>query len=328
MTTLTIAKALNTALRTSMENDPSVIVMGEDVGKLGGVFRITDGLQKDFGEHRVLDTPLAESGIIGTAIGLALHGFRPVCEIQFDGFVFPGYDQIVSQLAKMHFRSQGKLAMPVVVRIPFGGGIGAVEHHSESPESLFAHVAGLKVVACANPADAHSMLRQAIASDDPVIFFEPKRRYWEKGEVDLDATPPPLHSSRVVRPGSTATVVTYGPSVKTCLDAATAAATDGIDLEVIDLRTLSPLDLGPVFSSVRRTGHVVVVSEAPGESSVASEVVARVQQECFYSLEAPVLRVTGFDTPYPPSKVEEDYLPDLDRVLDAVDRSLAHRERG
>ena len=328
MTTLTIAKALNTALRTSMENDPSVIVMGEDVGKLGGVFRITDGLQKDFGEHRVLDTPLAESGIIGTAIGLALHGFRPVCEIQFDGFVFPGYDQIVSQLAKMHFRSQGKLAMPVVVRIPFGGGIGAVEHHSESPESLFAHVAGLKVVACANPADAHSMLRQAIASDDPVIFFEPKRRYWEKGEVDLEATPPPLHSSLVVRPGSTATVVTYGPSVKTCLDAATAAAADGIDLEVIDLRTLSPLDLGPVFASVRRTGHVVVVSEAPGESSVASEVVARVQQECFYSLEAPVLRVTGFDTPYPPSKVEEDYLPDLDRVLDAVDRSLAHRERG
>ena len=328
MTTLTIAKALNTALRTSMENDPSVIVMGEDVGKLGGVFRITDGLQKDFGEHRVLDTPLAESGIIGTAIGLALHGFRPVCEIQFDGFVFPGYDQIVSQLAKMHFRSQGKLAMPVVVRIPFGGGIGAVEHHSESPESLFAHVAGLKVVACANPADAHSMLRQAIASDDPVIFFEPKRRYWEKGEVDLEATPPPLHSSLVVRPGSTATVVTYGPSVKTCLDAATAAAADGIDLEVIDLRTLSPLDLGPVFASVRRTGHVVVVSEAPGESSVASEVVARVQQECFYSLEAPVLRVTGFDTPYPPSKVEEDYIPDLDRVLDAVDRSLAHRERG
>jgi 2-oxoisovalerate dehydrogenase E1 component beta subunit len=326
--TLTIAKALNTALRTSMEADPSVIVMGEDVGKLGGVFRITDGLQKDFGEHRVLDTPLAESGIIGTAIGLALHGFRPVCEIQFDGFVFPGYDQIVSQLAKMRYRSQGKLPMPVVVRIPFGGGIGAVEHHSESPESLFAHVPGLKVVACANPADAHSMLRQAIASDDPVIFFEPKRRYWEKGEVDLEATPPPLHSAQVVRPGSTATVVTYGPSVKTCLDAATAAAADGIDLEVIDLRTLSPLDLRPVFDSARRTGHVVVVSEAPGESSVSSEVVARVQQECFYSLEAPVLRVTGFDTPYPPSKVEEDFIPDLDRVLDAVDRSLAHRAKG
>jgi len=324
--TLTIAKALTTGLRTAMEHDPKVLVMGEDVGKLGGVFRITDGLQKDFGEHRVLDTPLAESGIIGTAVGLALHGFRPVCEIQFDGFVFPGFDQIVSQLAKLRFRSQGKLPMPVVVRIPFGGGIGAVEHHSESPESLFAHVPGLKVVACSNPADAYAMIQQAIASDDPVIFFEPKRRYWEKAEVDLEAVPQALHSSRVVRPGSTATLVTYGPTVRTCLDAATAAVSDGHDLEVIDLRTLSPLDLAPVFDSVRRTGHLVVVSEAPGEASVASEVVARVQQECFYSLQAPVLRVTGFDTPYPPSKVEEDYIPDLDRVLDAVDRSLAHRE--
>jgi 2-oxoisovalerate dehydrogenase E1 component beta subunit len=324
--TLTIAKALTTGLRTAMEHDPKVLVMGEDVGKLGGVFRITDGLQKDFGEHRVLDTPLAESGIIGTAVGLALHGFRPVCEIQFDGFVFPGFDQIVSQLAKLRFRSQGKLPMPVVVRIPFGGGIGAVEHHSESPESLFAHVPGLKVVACSNPADAYAMIQQAIASDDPVIFFEPKRRYWEKAEVDLEAVPQALHSSRVVRPGSTATLVTYGPTVRTCLDAATAAVSDGHELEVIDLRTLSPLDLAPVFDSVRRTGHLVVVSEAPGEASVASEVVARVQQECFYSLQAPVLRVTGFDTPYPPSKVEEDYIPDLDRVLDAVDRSLAHRE--
>jgi len=326
--TLTIAKALNTGLRTAMERDRKVLVMGEDVGKLGGVFRITDGLQKDFGEHRVLDTPLAESGIIGTAVGLALHGFRPVCEIQFDGFVFPAFDQIVSQLAKLRFRSQGKLPMPVVVRIPFGGGIGAVEHHSESPESLFAHVPGLKVVACANPSDAYAMIQQAIASDDPVIFFEPKRRYWEKAEVDLGATPPPLHSSRVVRSGATATLVTYGPTVRTCLDAATAAEADGLDLTVIDLRTLSPLDLVPVYDSVRDTGHAVVVSEAPGESSVASEVVARVQQECFYSLEAPVLRVTGFDTPYPPSKVEEDYIPDLDRILDAVDRSLAHRERG
>ncbi len=324
--TLTIAKALTTGLRTAMEHDPKVLVMGEDVGKLGGVFRITDGLQKDFGEHRVLDTPLAESGIIGTAVGLALHGFRPVCEIQFDGFVFPGFDQIVSQLAKLRFRSQGKLPMPVVVRIPFGGGIGAVEHHSESPESLFAHVPGLKVVACSNPADAYAMIQQAIASDDPVIFFEPKRRYWEKAEVDLEAVPQALHSSRVVRPGSTATLVTYGPTVRTCLDAAAAAVSDGHELEVIDLRTLSPLDLAPVFDSVRRTGHLVVVSEAPGEASVASEVVARVQQECFYSLQAPVLRVTGFDTPYPPSKVEEDYIPDLDRVLDAVDRSLAHRE--
>jgi pyruvate dehydrogenase E1 component beta subunit len=323
MAPTTLAKALNNGLRAAMERDPKVLVMGEDVGKLGGVYRVTDGLQKDFGEQRVLDTPLSESGIIGTAIGLAIRGFRPVCEIQFDGFVFPGFDQIVSQLAKLHYRSQGKVTVPVVVRIPFGGGIGAVEHHSESPESYFAHAAGLKVVACSNPADAYSMIQQAIACDDPVIFFEPKRRYWEKGEVDPDAEPPPLFASRVVRPGSTLTVATYGPMLKTCLGAATAAEADGHDLEVIDLRTLSPLDLDPVLESVRRTGHLVVVSEAPSESSIASEIAARVQQEAFYSLEAPVLRVTGFDTPYPPSKCEEDYLPDLDRVLDAVDRSMA-----
>jgi 2-oxoisovalerate dehydrogenase E1 component beta subunit len=323
MTQLTLAKALNEGLRAAMERNPKVIVMGEDVGKLGGVFRVTDGLQKDFGEQRVLDTPLAESGIIGTAVGLAIRGFRPVCEIQFDGFVFPGFDQIVSQLAKLHFRSQGTVTVPVVVRIPFGGGIGAVEHHSESPESFFAHVAGLKVVACSNPSDAYWMIQQAILADDPVIFFEPKRRYWEKGEVDPSADPPPLHASRVVRPGSTLTLAGYGPVLKTCLEAAAAAESEGKDLEVIDLRTLSPLDLDPVVESVRRTGHLVVVSEAPSESSITSEVAARVQQEAFYSLEAPVLRVTGFDTPYPPSKCEEDYLPDLDRVLDAVDRSLA-----
>ncbi|GAA2869819.1 alpha-ketoacid dehydrogenase subunit beta [Pseudonocardia halophobica] len=321
MTTMTLAKALNSGLRAAMELDPKVLVMGEDVGKLGGVFRVTDGLAKDFGEQRVLDTPLSESGIIGTAVGLAIRGFRPVCEIQFDGFVFPGFDQIVSQLAKVRFRSQGKVPMPVVVRIPFGGGIGAVEHHSESPESLFAHVAGLKVVACSNPDDAHWMIRQAIASDDPVIFFEPKRRYWEKGEVS-ETEPAPLFSSRVVRSGADVTVACYGPLVKTCLEAAAAAEAEGTDIEVIDLRSLSPLDLGPVFGSVRRTGRLVVVSEAPSEASVTSEVAARVQEECFHSLEAPVLRVTGFDTPYPPSKCEDDYLPDLDRVLDGVDRAL------
>ncbi|MGQ0575154.1 MAG: alpha-ketoacid dehydrogenase subunit beta [Pseudonocardia sp.] len=323
MATLTMAKALNDGLRAAMERDPKVLIMGEDVGKLGGVFRVTDGLQKDFGEQRVLDTPLAESGIIGTAVGLAIRGFRPVCEIQFDGFVFPGYDQIVSQLAKLHYRSQGRVPMPVVVRIPFGGGIGAVEHHSESPEALFAHVAGLKVVACAHPADAFWMIQQAIACDDPVIFFEPKRRYWEKAEVDVTASPVPLFSAQVVRAGSTLTLVTYGPMVRTCLDAAVAAQADGLDLEVIDLRALSPLDLGPVVASVRRTGRLVVVAEAPSEASVAAEVAARVPEACFHSLEAPVLRVTGYDTPYPPSKCEEDYLPDLDRVLDGVDRSLS-----
>ncbi len=322
--TITLAKGLNQGLRAAMEADPKVIVIGEDVGKLGGVFRITDGLQKDFGERRVFDTPLGESGIIGTAVGLAVRGYRPVCEIQFDGFVFPAFDQIVSQLAKLHYRSQGKLRMPVVVRIPHGGGIGAVEHHSESPESYFAHTPGLKVVACSNPVDAYWMIQQAIACDDPVIFFEPKRRYWDKAALDPVPAPPPLFTSRVLRPGTTATVAAYGPMVRTVLDAATVAEqADGYQLEVIDLRTLSPLDLAPVFDSVRRTGRLICVSEAPSEASLTAEVAARVSQECFYSLEAPVLRVTGYDTPYPPAKCEEDYLPDLDRVLDAVDRVLA-----
>ncbi|MDV6011064.1 alpha-ketoacid dehydrogenase subunit beta [Haloechinothrix sp. LS1_15] len=326
--TLTIAKGLNLGLRSAMESDNKVVLLGEDIGRLGGVFRITDGLQKDFGEDRVLDTPLAESGIIGTAIGLAVRGYRPVCEIQFDGFIFPGFDQIVSQLSKLHYRTQGKVRVPIVVRVPYGGGIGAVEHHSESPESLFCHVAGLKVVSCSNPADAYWMMQQAIACDDPVLFFEPKRRYWEKGEVDTITEPAPLFASRTVRPANyqashTATLATYGPQVRTCLDAATAAEDDGISLDVIDLRSLSPLDLEPVFESVRRTGRLVVVTEAPSESSISSEVAARVQQECFYSLEAPVQRVTGFDTPYPPAKLEEHYLPDLDRVLYAVDQALA-----
>ncbi|MBV9845148.1 MAG: alpha-ketoacid dehydrogenase subunit beta [Kutzneria sp.] len=321
--TISLVKGLNLALRTCMERDPKVLVMGEDVGKLGGVFRVTDGLQKDFGEQRVLDTPLAEAGIIGTAIGLAVRGYRPVCEIQFDGFIFPGFDQIVSQLAKLHYRTQGRVKLPIVVRVPFGGGIGAVEHHSESPESYFAHTAGLRVVACSNPVDGYWMLQQAIECDDPVLFFEPKRRYHEKAQLDPTAKPYPLFKSRVLRNGTTATVATYGPMVRTCMDAAIAGAEDGVDLELIDLRTLSPLDLGPVYESVRRTGRLIVVSEAPSESSIASEIAARVQQECFYSLEAPVLRVTGFDTPYPPAKLEEGYLPDLDRVLDAVDRSLA-----
>jgi len=321
--TITMIKGLNQALRVSMERDPKVIVMGEDVGKLGGVFRVTDGLQKDFGEQRVLDTPLSESGIIGTAIGLAIRGYRPVCEIQFDGFIFPGFDQIVSQLAKLHYRTQGRIKLPIVVRVPFGGGIGAVEHHSESPESYFAHTAGLKVVACSNPVDAYWMLRQAIECDDPVLFFEPKRRYHEKAELDTTVAPQPLFSSRVLRKGSTATIATYGPMVRTSMDAAIAGAEDGLDLEVIDLRSLSPLDLAPVYESVRRTGRLIVVSEAPSEASIAGEIAAKVQQECFYSLEAPVLRVTGFDTPYPPAKLEENFLPDLDRVLAAVDRSLS-----
>jgi len=320
---MSMVQALNAGLRRSLESDPKVLIMGEDIGKLGGVFRVTDGLQKDFGEDRVVDTPLAESGIVGTAIGLALAGYRPVVEIQFDGFVYPAYDQIVTQLAKMHARSLGYVRLPIVIRIPFGGGIGAVEHHSESPEAYFAHTAGLRVVSCSNPVDAYWMLQQAVASDDPVIFFEPKRRYWTKADVDTEATPAPLSGARVVRSGDACTLVAYGPMVATCLEAAAAAAEEGRELEVIDLRSLSPLDFDTVTASVERTGRLVVVHEAPTFLGVGSEIAATVTERSFYHLQAPVLRVGGYHMPYPPSRVEEDYLPDLDRVLDAVDRSLA-----
>lgn len=327
MTGLTVSRALNEGLRRALEQDPKVLLMGEDVGRLGGVFRVTDGLQKDFGEHRVVDTPLAESGIVGTAIGLALRGYRPVCEIQFDGFVYPAFDQIVSQLAKMRYRSRGRLALPVVIRIPFGGGIGAVEHHSESPEALFAHIGGLRVVACADAADAFTMIQQAVRCDDPVIFFEPKRRYWDRAEVDTDAdlaAATPLDRARVVVAGESVTLVSYGPTVKVAVAAAAAARQEGHGVEVVDLRSLSPLDVGTVAASVRRTGRCVVAHEAPVFVGFGAEIAARVGEECFYHLEAPVLRVGGFATPYPPSRLEEHYLPDLDRVLDAVDRALAY----
>ncbi|AXI77265.1 alpha-ketoacid dehydrogenase subunit beta [Peterkaempfera bronchialis] len=325
MTTATIVQALNSALRASLEEDPKTLVMGEDVGRLGGVFRVTEGLHKDFGETRVFDTPLAESGIVGTAIGLALRGYRPVLEIQFDGFVYPAFDQIVSQLAKMHARALGHIRLPVTIRIPYAGGIGAVEHHSESHEALFAHTAGLRVVTPSNAGDAYWMLRQAIADDDPVIFLEPKRRYWDKGELTTAGPAPrPLHQAAVVRPGRDLTLLAYGPMVKVCLDAAAAAQAEGRSLEVVDLRSLSPVDFTTLQQSVERTHRAVVVHEAPVFLGMGAELAARLHERCFYSLEAPVLRVGGFHAPYPPSRVEDAFLPDLDRVLDAVDRALTY----
>ena len=319
-TTMTMAKALNEGLRRAMEKNAKVLLMGEDIGRLGGVFRITDGLQKDFGEDRVIDAPLAESAIVGTAVGLAIRGYRTVCEIQFDGFVYPAFDQIVSQVAKMHKRSDGVYTMGLVIRLPFQGGIGAIEHHSESPEPYFAQTAGLRVVSCSTPNDAYWMIQQSIEHDDPIIFCEPKSRYWEKGEVDLDEAPCGLFDAQVRRVGSDVTLIGYGASVKTMLRAAQTAETEGTSLEVIDARSVSPLDLDTMARSLEKTGRLVVVQESPHTASIGSEIVAELSQRCFYSLRAPGLRVSGYHVPYPPSRIEDDYRPSVDRILDAVSR--------
>lgn len=321
---VTMATSLNRALHDAMAEDERILVFGEDVGRLGGVFRITDRLQEVYGEDRCFDTPLAESAIVGTSLGLALYGYRPVPEIQFDGFSYPAFEQIVSHLAKYRNRSRGAVRLPVTVRMPYGGGIGAVEHHSESPESYWMHTAGLKVVTPGTPADAYAMLREAVASDDPVIFLEPKRRYWMKEEVELPATRPAMGRAVIQREGTHVTVIAYGPMVRTALEAADLAAEEGIDLEVLDLRSLNPLDTGTILESVTRTGHCVVVHEACRTLGVGAEVAARLQEEAFYHLEAPVLRAAAFDTPYPPAKLEEYWLPDADRILDLVDRSLRY----
>jgi len=323
---LSLAKAINAGLRDALAEDPRTLVMGEDVGRLGGVFRVTDGLFDAFGAERVVDTPLAEAGIVGTAIGLALRGYRPVCEIQFDAFVYPAFDQITSQLAKLHSRSGGRLTLPVVIRIPYGGGIGAVEHHSESPETLFAHTAGLRVVSPATPQDGYTMIRQAIATADPVIFLEPKARYWDAADVTL-GTPdewPPLNAAREVLPGTDVTLVAYGPSVHVATQAAQDAADDGWSVGVLDLRSVSPIDFDAIEAAVRQTGRLVVVHEAPVFFGAGAEIAARITERCFHHLEAPVLRVGGFHLPYPPARVERDYLPSVGRVRDAIDRALSY----
>lgn len=329
METMTLAGAINAGLRQAMERDPKVLLMGEDIGSLGGVFRVTDGLLKDFGPDRVMDTPLAESGIVGTAIGMSMRGYRPVCEIQFDGFIFPAFDQITTQLAKMHYRSQGSVTVPVTIRVPYAGGIGAIEHHSESPEAYFAHTPGLRVVSPATPQDGFIMIQQAIASPDPVLFFEPKARYWDKGEVDVDAVFDPVAATasmgraHIARTGDDVTLVAYGPTVKTALQAAQVCQREGIGAEVVDLRSISPLDHAAVIRSVRKTGRCVVIHEASTAFGLGAEIAARVTEEAFFHLEAPVLRVGAFHTPFPPSKLEHEYLPNVDRVLDAIDRVMA-----
>ncbi|MDG1818118.1 MAG: alpha-ketoacid dehydrogenase subunit beta [Aquiluna sp.] len=319
-----IAKALNAGLSQAMSANDKVLMFGEDVAELGGVFRVTEGLLDEFGDKRIFNTPIAESGIVGTAIGLAMRGYRPVVEIQFDGFVFPAFNQITTQLARLTYRSEGFLEMPVVIRIPYGGGIGAVEHHSESPEAYFAHTPGLRIVTPSNPNDAYWMMQQAIECPDPVIMLEPKRRYWQKGPVNLDTPPLPLHSARLMREGTQVTLMAYGPMVTAALQAAEIGAEEGVSIEVIDIRSLSPIDYPTIMASVKKTSRAVIVHEAPTNVSISSEIAARISNEAFYNLEAPVIRVGGFDTPYPPAKLEEIYLPDADRILEAIDRSLAY----
>ena len=323
MEQMSMAKAINEGLRRSMANNDKVLLLGEDIAQLGGVFRVTDGLLAEFGPNRVMDTPLAESGIIGSCIGLAMRGYRPVPEIQFDGFVYPAFDQITTQLAKLTYRHEGKASFPVVIRIPYGGHIGAVEHHQESPEAYFAHTPGLRVVSPATPEDAYWMIQQAISGNDPVVFFEPKSRYWPKGDVDTNSAPRPRHQADVIRQGEDITLIGHGAMVSVLLEVAEVASGEGTSVEVINLRSLSPVDWPTLVASVSKTGRAVVTQEAPGHVSVASEIAATLMEKAFYLMEAPVIRVSGFDTPFPPAQLEGDYLPGLDRVLDAVDRSLA-----
>lgn len=324
MPQLNMAKALNAGLAKAMEADDKVVMLGQDIGRLGGVFRITEGLQERFGERRVMDSPLAEAGIVGTAIGMAQRGYTCVCEVQFDGFVFPAFDQIINQAARLRFRSQGQVTAPIVIRLPYGGNVGSIEHHGESPEAHFTPQPGLRLVTPSTPADAYTMIQQAVTCPDPVIVLEPKRLYHSaRGEVDLDAAPTrTLDEAVVARAGAEVTLIGYGPMVPTLLAAAKVLVDEGRSAEVVDLRSLAPIDWETLERSARKTGRVVVAHEAPKTSGLGAEIAARLQERCFYALEAPVMRVTGLDMPYPPSRVEEDYVPGVDRILEAVDRSF------
>ncbi len=318
MPQLTIVQAINDALKVSMRDDQRIIVLGEDVGKVGGVFRVTAGLQAEFGEDRVIDTPLSENGIVGTAIGLALNGLLPIAEIQFSDFIFPAYDQIINELAKYRYRSGGDHSTKVVIRTPVGGGIRGGHYHSQHPEAAFIQVPGLKVLCPSNPYDAKGMLLAAIEDPDPILFLEPKRVYRAaKGEVPEGSYTVPLESARIVREGSDVTVVAYGAMVYEALDAAKRASDEGVECEVIDLRTLWPVDIAMILQSVKKTGRIVVVHEAPRTGGFAGELITLVAEKAFFHLEAPPARVTGFDTPFPYA-LEMEYLPLSHRILPVV----------
>ncbi|TFB57619.1 alpha-ketoacid dehydrogenase subunit beta [Cryobacterium sp. TMT2-17-1] len=316
--TLTMAAALNAAIQDAMRDDPTVVLFGEDVGPLGGVFRVTDGLYAEFGESRVSDSPLAESGIVGTAIGMAMYGLRPVVEMQFDAFSYPAFEQIVSHVAKMRNRTRGRIQLPLVIRIPYAGDIGGVEHHSDSSEAYWTATPGLTVISPSNPADAYSMLSEAIACDDPVIFLEPKSRYWAKAELSLPVRTAPMTTAVVLREGTDVTLIAYGPTVKTALATAELAVAEGLSIEVIDLRSLSPFDDETVGASLRKTSRAAVLHEAAQFGGYGAEVAARLTERNFYHLAAPILRITGFDIPYPSPKLEQYFLPTPDRILTAL----------
>jgi 2-oxoisovalerate dehydrogenase E1 component beta subunit len=318
MPTYNIIQAVNDALRLEMRRDPNVVVLGEDVGRFGGVFRATTGLYEEFGPDRAIDTPLAESGIIGTALGMALYGLRPVPEVQFADFIFPAMDQIVSEVAKYRYRSGGQWACPLVIRSPYGGGIRGGHYHSQSPEAHFIHTAGLKVVVPATPGDAKGLLLSAIRDPDPVLFFEPKRVYRAaKGEVPEGDYTVPLGEARVTRAGHQVTLIAWGSMWHEADQAAREAEAEGIDAEVLDLRSLQPLDVQAVTRSVTKTGRAVVVHEAPRTCGFGAELAALIQERCFLHLEAPVMRVTGYDTPFPYT-LENEYLPRAPRILKAL----------
>ena len=323
MTTWTMSGALNRALNDALAQDPRVLVFGEDVGVSGGVFRVTDGLQPEYGVARVFDTPIAEAGIVGAAVGLCFAGWRPVVELQFDAFSYPAFEQIVDHVAKMRMRTRGRVDLPMTIRIPAFGGIKGKEHHGESPETYYAHTAGLKVVVPSSPLDAYALLRHAIADPDPVIVLEPKARYWPKEEGEL-GDGPPIGSGRVLRAGGDVTLIAYGAMVARILEAAGRLVQSGIEARVVDLRSLSPLDDDLLRTCAEETGRIVVVHEAPRHLGFGAEVAARVMELAFDSLAAPVQRVTGWDAPYPPASLEDGYLPSVERIVAAAEKAVRY----